>query len=146
MFSACRKLSLPQLTSLFATMALLLPMVVRRVSCSTLPLWRPLSLCPPNSVLSLASHLGLSHASSTGACLQPQSIVFLSSTQASCSSSRETPTSGSDFSSSDVDNMLMHLECHLCRRSILWYFGTLLIFLLTVVVPLWTSFFPRFLS
>ena len=42
----------------------------------------------------------------------------------------------------------MHLFCTLCRRScslIPWYFGAPLIFLLTVVVLLWTSFSQRLL-
>ena len=49
-----------QLTSLSAAMALLVTLVARRVSCSTLPLWRPPSLGPLTHVFSLAPHLGLS--------------------------------------------------------------------------------------
>ena len=81
------------------------------VSCSTLPLWRPLSLGPPtHSPFAGVSSRGLSvsapfmrHmlafpltlASSSGARSQPQSIASRSSTQAPRFFLRETPTFGS---------------------------------------------------
>ena len=89
--------------------------------------------------------LPLTHASSSGARLQPHSIVSRSSTQASRSSSRGTPTYGSPFSRSVVHGRRTLLFCLLCRRScslIPWCFGTLL----TVVVLLWTSFSQHQLS
>ena len=92
--------------------------------------------------------LPLTHASSSDAHLQPQSIVSRSSTQASRSCSRGTPTFGSPSSSSVVHDFLMHLFCPLCRRScslIPWCFGTLPN-PLTVLVPLWTSFSLRLFS
>ena len=88
-------------------MALLAAMVAKRVSRSTLPLWRPLSLGPlthspfagalthspfagvSSRALFVSAHfmrhtlaLPLTHVSSSGARLQPQSIVSRSSTQA----------------------------------------------------------------
>ena len=146
-------------------MALLAAMVARRVSCSTLPLWRPLSLGPlthspfagaSSRALHVSAHSlrrmlafnPLTLASSSGARLQPQSIVSRSSTQALRFFLQGTPTFGSPFSSSVVHDRLM-LFCLLCRRScslIPWFFGTPLIFLPTVVVLLWTSFFLRLLS
>ena len=95
----------------------------------------------------LAFHLTL--ASSSGACSQPQSIASRSSTQALRFFLQGTPTFGSPFSSSVVHDRLMHLFCLMCRRScslIPWFFGTLLIFLPTVVVLLWTSVSLRLLS
>ena len=71
--------------------------------------------------------LPLTHASNSGAHLQPQSVVSRSSTQASRFCSRETPTFGSPFSSSVVYDRLMHLFCPLCMRScslIPWCFAT----------------------
>ena len=124
-------------------MALLAAMVARRVSCSTLPLLRPLSLGPlihsPFAGVSSRAlfvsalfrrHmlvLPLTHASSSGARLQPQSIVSRSSTQAPRFFSRWTLTFGSPFSSSVVHDRLMHLFRLLCRRSCSltpWCFGT----------------------
>ena len=120
----------------------------------TLPLWRPLSLGPlthspivgvSSRALFVSFHfyaphalaLPLTHASSSGARLQPQSIV-------SRSSHTGIPLLlAGDSSGSVVHDRPMHLFCPLCRRScslIPWYFGTLLISLLTVVVPFWTSF------
>ena len=72
-----------------------------------------------------------------------------SSTQASRFCSRWTLTFGSPFSSSVVHERVMHLFCPMYRRScslIPWCFGTILIFLPTVVVLLWTSFSLRLLS
>ena len=77
-------------------MALLAAMVARRVSCSTLPLWRPLSLGPlthspfagaSSRALFVSAHSTAPHAdipltlaSSSGARSQPQSIASRSST------------------------------------------------------------------
>ena len=69
--------------------------------------------------------------------------------EALCFFLQGTPTFGSPLSSSVIHDRLMHLFCLLCRRScslIPWVFGTLLIFLPTVVVLLWTSFSLRLLS
>ena len=118
-------------------------MVARRVSYSTLPLWRPLSLGPlahspfagvSSRALFVSAHfvrhvlaLPLTHASSSGARLQPQSIVSRSSTQASRFCSRGALTFCFPFSSSVVHDRLMHLSCPLYRRScslIPWCFGT----------------------
>ena len=88
------------------------------------------------------------YASIFGALLRRQSIVFRSSTQASRSSSRGTPTFGSPFSRSVVHDRLMHLSCLLCRRScslLLWCSGNFPISQLTVV-PLWTLFSQHQLS
>ena len=145
-------------------MVLLAAMVAKRVSCSTLPLWRPLSLGPltlslfvgaSSQALSVSAHstrhmLGFppTLASSSGALSQPQSTASRSSTQALRFFLQGTPTSGFPFSSSVVHDRLMHLFCPLCRRScslIPWFFGTSLIFPPTVVVLLWTSFSLRLL-
>ena len=134
-------------------------MVARRVSCSTQPLLRPLSLGHLtrslfdgvwSRALYVSAHsthhvlaLPLTHASNSGARLQPQSIVSRSSTQASRFCSQRTLTCGSPFSRSVVHGRRTLLFCLLCRRScslIPWCFGTLQISLLTVVVPLLTSF------
>ena len=93
--------------------------------------------------------LPLTHASSSGARLQPQSIVCRRSTQSSRFCSRGTLTFASTISSSVVHDRLMHLFGPLCRRScslIPWCFATLPIFQPIVVVPLWTSFSRRLLS
>ena len=146
-------------------MALLAAMVARRVSCSTLPLWRPLSLGPlthspfagaSSRALFVSAHsmhhmlaFPLTLASNSGARSQPQSIASSSSTQAPRFFLRGTPTFGSPFSSSVAHDRLMHLFFPLHRRSyslIPWCFGTLLIVLPTVVVLLWTSFTLRPLS
>ena len=92
--------------------------------------------------------LPLTHASSSGAHLQPQSIVSRSSTQASRCFSRGTLTFGSDLSSSVVHDRLMHffylLQEILQSHSLV--FRNPLISLLTVVVLLWTSFSQHLLS
>ena len=139
-------------------------MVAKRVSCSTLPLRRPPSLGPltlslfvgaSSQALSVSAHSTLhmlgfppTLASSSGAHLQPQSTASRSSTQASHFFLQGTPTFGFPFFSSVVHDRLMHLFCPLYRRScglIPWFFGTPLIFPLTVVVLLWTSFSLRLL-
>ena len=147
---------------LFGMMALLAAMVARRVSCSTLPLWRPLSLGSlthspftgaSSRALFVSAH-SMHHmlafpptlASSSGARSQPQSIASRSSTQAHRFFLRGTPTFGSPFSSSVAHDRLMHLFFPLYRRSfslIPWCFGTPLIVQPTVVVLLWTSFSLR---
>ena len=143
-------------------MVLLAAMVAKRVSCSTLPLWRPLSLGPltlslfvgaSSQALCVSAHstrhmLGFppTLASSSGAHSQPQSTASRSSTQAFHFFLQGTPTFGFLFSNSVVHDRLTHLFCPLCRRScslIPWFFGTSLIFPPTVVVLLWTSFSLR---
>ena len=114
-------------------MAPLAATVARLVSCSTLPLWRSLSLGPPtHSPFAGVSSRGLfvsapfarhmlafplTLASSSGARSQPQSIASRSSTQAPRFFLRRTPTFGSPSSSSVVRGKSMHLFCPLCRRS-----------------------------
>ena len=144
---------------------LLAVMVARRVSCSTLQLRRPLSLGPlahspfagaSSQPLHVSAHsmprilaFPPTLASSSGARSQPQSIASRSSTRALRFFLQGTPTFGSPYFSSVVHDRLMHLFCLLCRRScslVPWFFGTLLIFLPTVLVLLWTSFSLRLLS
>ena len=128
--------------NLFVMMVLLAALVTKRVSCSTLPLWRPLSLGPltlslfvgaSSQALCVSAHstrhmLGFppTLASSSGAHSQPQSTTSRSSTQASHFILQGTPTFGFPLSNSVLHDRLTHLFCPLCKRScsfIHWFFG-----------------------